>query len=152
MTNTPMTFEEWFEQWRASTWKPLPSDARQDLPRHWAMNAQNHMSIAWQASQAQQEYSPEYTLQKIDECNELNIQVAQQASVIAELVEAMLSASPIIDTITIDRTEYEAMKADAERWRYFRETASEEMCYALCGNSNAENEELDQAIDQARKI
>ena len=43
---------------------------------------------------------------------------------------AMLSASPTTDTITIYRTEYEAMKADAERWRYFRETASEEI--VLC--------------------
>ena len=38
---------------------------------------------------------------------------------------------------------------DAARWRYFRETASEEMCYALCGNSNPENDELDAVIDQA---
>ena len=109
MTNTPMTFEEWFEQWRASTWKPLPSDARQDLPRHWAMNAQNHMSIAWQASQAQQEYSPEYTLQKIDECNELNIQVAQQASVIAELVKALERA--------IGRIEDMLMADDGQAWK-----------------------------------
>lgn len=44
------TFNKWFEQWRASTWKTLPSDSRQNLPEHWAMNAKHHMSIAWQAS------------------------------------------------------------------------------------------------------
>lgn len=50
MTKNTEAFEKWFEQWRASTWHPLPSDARQDLPEHWAMNAQHHMSIAWQAA------------------------------------------------------------------------------------------------------
>ena len=53
------------------------------------------------------------------------------------------------DTITITQAEYDALKKDAERWQYFRETASEEMCYALCGNSNPENDELDHAIDTA---
>lgn len=43
------------------------------------------------------------------------------------------------------------MRKDAERWRTFREIASEEMCYALCGNSNADNDELDQAVDKIRE-
>ena len=46
-------FEKWFEQWRASTWKPLPSDERKNLPEHWAMSAKHHMEIAWQAAQQQ---------------------------------------------------------------------------------------------------
>lgn len=45
-----------------------------------------------------------------------------------------------------------ALKADARRWQYFRETASEEMCYELCGNSNPENEELNQAIDKRMNV
>ena len=57
---------------------------------------------------------------------------------------AMLSASPTTDTITIDRTEYEAMKADAERYRKMRKITADE-----CGKPESD---VDQAIDQARKI
>lgn len=55
------------------------------------------------------------------------------------------------EAVTITKAEYDALVADAERWIYCREVFSEEICYALCGNSNPSNEELDQSIDSARK-
>lgn len=47
-------FEAWFEQWRVSTWRPLPSDERKECPKHWATNPKMHMKIGWQAATAQQ--------------------------------------------------------------------------------------------------
>lgn len=47
--NEREAFEKWFEEWRLSTWKPLPNDARKECPKHWAMNAKHHMDIAWNA-------------------------------------------------------------------------------------------------------
>jgi hypothetical protein len=51
-------FEAWFEQWRVSTWRPLPSDERQECPKHWAINAKHHMSIAWQAARQSSQSEP----------------------------------------------------------------------------------------------
>lgn len=60
------------------------------------------------------------------------------------IYKAMLSASPTTDTITIDRAEYEAMKADAERYRHVKKYAAK--------NCNKQEHEIEQAVDQARKI
>lgn len=49
-TLTNHYFESWFEEWRLSTWKPLPSDVRKECPKHWAMNAKYYMDIAYQAA------------------------------------------------------------------------------------------------------
>jgi hypothetical protein len=51
-------FETWFEQWRVSTWRPLPSDERQECPKHWAINAKHHMSIAWKAARQSSQSEP----------------------------------------------------------------------------------------------
>ena len=45
-------FEAWVLEWRKSTWRPLPSDTRQDMPTHWNVNAVHHMRIAWEARAA----------------------------------------------------------------------------------------------------
>lgn len=76
---------------------------------------------------------------------------------------AMLSASPTTDTITIDRAEYEAMKADAERYRWLKDNGransknSGNAVYPKFGlkaifSFHYWTDDLDQAIDQARKI
>jgi len=58
------------------------------------------------------------------------------------------TASQLTETITTLRAEVESLRKDATRWDYFAETASEEVCYILCGNSNPDRAELDLAIDQ----
>lgn len=50
-----LSFEEWFEAWRRSTWRPLPSDieaGRAECPKHWNTNARRHMQISWEAARA----------------------------------------------------------------------------------------------------
>lgn len=71
----------------------------------------------------------------------------------AEVVHFQQSGSKRMIQVKIGEPEPQSddMRKDAERWRTFREIASEEMCYALCGNSNADNDELDQAVDKIRE-
>lgn len=52
-------------------------------------------------------------------------------------------------TTTLDTVEYEQLLADAERWRYFIETASGEAAFELTGVTDASNEQINKAIDQA---
>lgn len=75
--------------------------------------------------------------------------------------KAMLSAAPTTNTVNIDRAEHEAMKADAERYRWLREQTwfSSSMCVVVypkkvvkLGADCPSQDKLDQAIDQARKI
>ena len=50
-------FEAWFDDWRRSTWHPLPSDiakGKAEMPTHWNENPKRHMQIAWQASRRAQ--------------------------------------------------------------------------------------------------
>ena len=47
-------------------------------------------------------------------------------------------------------SEYDQLKADAERWRYWIETASGEAAFELTGVTDASNEQINEAIDQAR--
>lgn len=76
------------------------------------------------------------------------------------IYKAMLSASPTTDTITIDRTEYEAMKADAERLNtlmdmsgeYYQESIKHQFVGRLREFIDLHSTAVKQAIDQARKI
>ena len=46
-------FEAWFDDWRRSTWHPLPSDiakGKAEMPVHWNENARQDMQIAWKAA------------------------------------------------------------------------------------------------------
>lgn len=54
------------------------------------------------------------------------------------------------NTITITESEYAKLKADAERWNYFIETCSSETGFELTGIDDASNEQINEAIDQAR--
>lgn len=81
-----------------------------------------------------------------------------------EVYKAMLSASPTTDTINVDRAEYEAMKADADCFKFWvSEAARNPINMAkLIANCTTEQEYRDaimpcinfanQAIDQARKV
>ena len=53
--------------------------------------------------------------------------------------------------ITSLRAELEIAKKDGERWRYFIETCSSETGFELTGVSDASNEQINEAIDNAMK-
>ena len=70
-------------------------------------------------------------------------------------------ASPTTDTVTIDRAEYEAMKADAERYRWLRSIQTDDARVVFGeypdginihdANNHLINSYLDKAIDLRRK-
>ena len=43
-------FEAWFLNYRKSTWQPLSSDARKEMPRHWNINCEMDYWTGWQAA------------------------------------------------------------------------------------------------------
>ncbi len=85
---------------------------------------------AWQAATAQQEYSTVYTISKIDECNNLNIGLAQQAETIASMQS------------TIDE-----LKANAERYRFIRDNDLKSCAFDILIDQGSDG--LDNRIDQA---
>lgn len=50
-----------------------------------------------------------------------------------------------------DADKVRELEKDAARWRYFIDTCSSEMGYAICGHEDASNEQINEAIDQAMK-
>ena len=70
-----------------------------------------------------------------------------------EILGNRLLASPTTDTITIDRAEYEAMKADAERYLQIRnnDMTAEYSEYITNALNDVEQPSLDETVDQAMK-
>lgn len=43
-------FQVWFLAYRESTWRPLPSDPRRDMPAHWNTNPEQDCWRGWRAA------------------------------------------------------------------------------------------------------
>lgn len=49
-TEAQRAFEVWLLEYRKSTWFPLKSDPRKEMPAHWNSNCEMHCLLGWQAA------------------------------------------------------------------------------------------------------